>query len=131
MDLDATLNSHPIVQPVDHPDQITELFDKITYHKGASVLRMLENFMGPENFRLGIKRFLQKYSYQTAVTAQLWTELESVVDLNVTRIMDTYVSSIAIQLSFLKSKVTSNKITSYFHKGLMCQNGEIELYTSN
>ena len=113
MDLDATLNSHPIVQPVDHPDQITELFDKITYHKGASVLRMLENFMGPENFRLGIKRFLQKYSYQTAVTAQLWTELESVVDLNVTRIMDTYVSS--IQLSFLKSKVTSNKIVNNHH----------------
>ena len=74
---------------MDHPDQITELFDTITYRKGASVLRMLENFMGPEEFRIGIKRFLEKYKYGNAVTSQLWTELEGISDLNVTRIMDT------------------------------------------
>ena len=34
MDLDATINSHPIVQAVDHPDQITEIFDTISYSKG-------------------------------------------------------------------------------------------------
>jgi len=39
MDLDATLNSHPIIQTVEHPDQITEIFDSIAYSKGASVLR--------------------------------------------------------------------------------------------
>ena len=48
LDLDATVNSHPIVQPVTHPDQITEIFDTISYAKGASVLRMLEQFMGEE-----------------------------------------------------------------------------------
>lgn len=58
---DATVNSHPIVQPVEHPDQITEIFDTISYSKGASVLRMLEDFMGPEFFRIGVTRFLQKY----------------------------------------------------------------------
>ena len=51
MDLDSTINSHPIVQEVNHPDQITEIFDTISYAKGASVLRMLEQFMGPEEFR--------------------------------------------------------------------------------
>ena len=74
---------------MDHPDQITEIFDAITYRKGASVLRMLEDFMGPEKFRLGVKRFLEKFKYGNAVTSQLWTELEGVSDLNVTRIMDT------------------------------------------
>ena len=39
MDLDATINSHPIIQPVEHPDQITEIFDTISYSKGAAVLR--------------------------------------------------------------------------------------------
>jgi glutamyl aminopeptidase len=33
MALDAQLSSHPIIQPVAHPDQITELFDTITYSK--------------------------------------------------------------------------------------------------
>jgi glutamyl aminopeptidase len=92
MDLDATINSHPIVQPVNHPDQITEIFDSISYSKGASVLRMLESFMGPEEFRIGIKRFLEKYKYDNAVTADLWLDLEAVSSkqLNITRIMDTW-----------------------------------------
>ena len=92
MSLDATLNSHPIIQSVDNPDQITELFDSITYSKGASVLRMLEDFMGGEEFRIGIKRFLEKYKYGNAITGDLWRVLETVSSkrLNVTHIMDTW-----------------------------------------
>lgn len=33
MDFDATLASHPIVQTVATPDQITEIFDSISYNK--------------------------------------------------------------------------------------------------
>jgi len=97
MNLDATINSHPIVQAVDHPDQITEIFDAISYSKGASVIRMLEDFMGAEKFRIGVKRFLKKYSYKNAVTADLWRELTKVSgqfgikgQLNITSIMDTW-----------------------------------------
>ena len=92
MDLDATVNSHPIVQEVSHPNQITELFDRISYAKGASVLRMLENFMGAEEFRQGIHNFLDKYKYRNAVTKDLWMELESVTTKNlpIAAIMDTW-----------------------------------------
>ena len=60
MALDSTVNSHPIVQEVAHPDQITEIFDTISYAKGASVLRMLEQFMGKELFRKGVHVFLER-----------------------------------------------------------------------
>jgi len=92
MDLDATINSHPIVQAVDHPDQITEIFDAISYSKGASVLRMLEDFMGPEEFRIGVKRFLEKFKYGNAITADLWAQLTGVSSkqLNISKIMDTW-----------------------------------------
>ena len=91
MNLDATINSHPIVQAVDHPDQITEIFDSISYSKGASVLRMLENFMSPDKFRIGIKRFLSKFTYQNAVTSDLWETLSMVSNsLNISKIMDTW-----------------------------------------
>ena len=81
-----------VVQAVEHPDQITEIFDAISYQKGASVLRMLEDFMGAEEFRIGIQRFLKKYKYDNAVTADLWRELSRVSSqqLNITRIMDTW-----------------------------------------
>ena len=74
--LDAKLSSHPIIQTVNHPDEITELFDTISYSKGSSVLMMLENFMGPVNFQKGIQNFLKKYAFANAATPDLWHELE-------------------------------------------------------
>ena len=34
------------------------MFDVLTYQKGAAVLRMLEQYLGPEPFREGIRRYL-------------------------------------------------------------------------
>ncbi|XP_045115492.1 glutamyl aminopeptidase-like isoform X2 [Portunus trituberculatus] len=71
---DALVSSHPIIQTVETPDQINSIFDKIAYNKGASVLRMLEDFMG-ESFQIGINAFLKKFMYANAVTQDLWNEL--------------------------------------------------------
>ena len=42
--LDSTAASHPVVQAVDNPSQINELFDSISYDKGASLIRMVLAF---------------------------------------------------------------------------------------
>lgn len=42
--------------------------------QGASILRMLENFMG-KSFQMGINTFLKKFEYANAVTQDLWNEL--------------------------------------------------------
>ena len=92
---------------VAHPDQITEIFDTISYAKGASVLRMLEQFMGEELFREGVhvflERWVEEYAYQrvyvsprfkydNAVTNDLWTALAEVAEgrLDIKGIMDTW-----------------------------------------
>ncbi|XP_026732287.1 glutamyl aminopeptidase-like isoform X1 [Trichoplusia ni] len=92
---DVKLSSHPIVQTVATPDQITAIFDSISYNKGASILRMLENFIGPENFRLGVSDYLKKYKFGNTVTQDLLSCLEPYFkqkypDLNLTYIMDTW-----------------------------------------
>ncbi|KAG0694651.1 Glutamyl aminopeptidase [Chionoecetes opilio] len=114
MALDGQLTSHPIVQPVNHPDEITEIFDTISYSKGASVLRMLEDFLGPEVFREGVSRFLQRYKYRNAVTNNLWDELEAAVPgkgLNVTSVMDTWTRQMGLPvLSVSKSPTDVNKL---------------------
>lgn len=78
MALDSTPASHPIVQTAENPDQITELFDSITYDKGASVIRMLEDFVGSDVFSLGVSNYLKRFKYQNAVTEDLLHELEQV-----------------------------------------------------
>src|SRR4051812_31481899 len=74
--LDARLSSHPIVQAVSHPNQITKLFDTMYYNKGATVIRMLEDFLGPPVFRKGVSSFLQQFSFKNAVTKDLWDSLQ-------------------------------------------------------
>ncbi|XP_066980516.1 glutamyl aminopeptidase-like [Macrobrachium rosenbergii] len=113
MVLDSQLSSHPIVQAVNHPDEITEIFDSISYSKGASVLRMLEDFLGPEVFRVGVSNFLRKFKYDNAVTKDLWTELENISSgrLDISNIMDTWTRQMGYPvLSVKRSAVDSNKI---------------------
>lgn len=82
MNRDATLATHPIVQVVESPDQITELFDSITYSKGASIIRMLANYIGEDKFATGVTNYLNKYKYRNAVTDDFLTEMEKVDDVN-------------------------------------------------
>ncbi|KAG0416560.1 hypothetical protein HPB47_006321 [Ixodes persulcatus] len=96
MDLDSTTTSHPVVQSVSHPDEITEIFDTISYNKGASVLRMLENFLGPTIFQKGVSSFLTHHQFGNAKTSELWDELSMAAGgffrggHNVSTIMDTW-----------------------------------------
>ena len=65
---DLTIFHSPIVVGVDSPDEINSVFDTIAYSKGASVIRMMENFLGETDFRKGLTNFLTKYSFENAIT---------------------------------------------------------------
>lgn len=89
---DAKLSTHPIIQTVNNPDEITAIFDEISYKKGSSVIRMMENFVGAENFYSGITTYLNKFIYDNAETADLFSILQDNVgkEINVMAIMDTW-----------------------------------------
>ena len=73
--LDGLRSSHPIEVPVRDPAEIREIFDDISYAKGASVLRMLEQFLGEASFRRGIRNYLKAHAYGNARTEDLWRAL--------------------------------------------------------
>ena len=81
--LDALKNSHPIEVDVGHPSEVDEIFDSISYNKGASVIRMLYDWIGDGAFKTGMHNYLTKYSYGNTETPQLWAELESASSLPV------------------------------------------------
>ena len=78
-DLDALDNTHPIEVEVHHPREIDEIFDAISYQKGASVIRMLHEYLGEADFKKGLHDYLTKHSYGNAATADLWEALEQAV----------------------------------------------------
>ncbi len=67
------------------------MFDVLTYEKGAAVLRMLEQYLGADTFRDGIRRYLQAHQYANTETTDLWDAIEAVTDEPVRRIMDTWI----------------------------------------
>ena len=91
LSLDALDSSHPIEQEVNNPAEIDQLFDAISYSKGASVLRMLEDFLGEEAFRDGLRIYLTRHEYSNARTRDLWDALGEASGHPVTAIMDTWV----------------------------------------
>ncbi|XP_055614924.1 aminopeptidase A isoform X1 [Toxorhynchites rutilus septentrionalis] len=93
LSLDATIGSHPIVVKVESPNQITEIFDTITYSKGASVIRMLEDFVGVDVFKQGVTAYLNELKYSNGVSDDLMKELDKLFnepDVTVARVMDTF-----------------------------------------
>jgi puromycin-sensitive aminopeptidase len=85
--LDAFKNTHPVEVEVHHPNEISEIFDAISYSKGASIIRMLAGFLGEEKFRQGLRLYLKTHSYKNASTEHLWRAFEDVSKLSVGKIM--------------------------------------------
>jgi puromycin-sensitive aminopeptidase len=90
MALDGLRHTHPIEAEVKTPHDINELFDAISYSKGASIIRMLEQFLGEETFRRGLVHYLSKHEYGNARTEDLWASLAEVSGQPVKTIMDTW-----------------------------------------
>ncbi len=85
--LDALQTSHPVEIEVHHPDEISEIFDQISYAKGSVILRMLAEFLGAKKFRDGLRHYLKKHAYKNTVTNDLWKSLEIVSKKPVRKIM--------------------------------------------
>jgi len=90
-DTDALGSSRPIEYPVVSPADAEGMFDILTYEKGAAVVRMLEQYLGPEEFRAGIRHYLSTHEYGCTETTDLWDAIESATGQPVRRIMDSWI----------------------------------------
>ncbi len=72
---DSLKSTHPIEVDIKDPKEIEEVFDNISYGKGGSVLRMIDEYLGHETFRKGVSEYLSKYKYENAASEDLWFSL--------------------------------------------------------
>lgn len=86
LELDCLKNSHPIEVPVGHPSEIDEIFDEISYAKGASVIRMLHHYIGDADFRKGMNIYLTRHQYKNTKTEDLWAALSEASSKPVARV---------------------------------------------
>ena len=74
---DALSTTHPIQQPVVSETDAERAFDEITYNKGQAFIRMLENSLGHDAFRDGLRQYMRTHAYGNATTADLWAALDA------------------------------------------------------
>lgn len=88
---DSLASTRPVEYPVRSPEDAEGMFDVLTYQKGASVLRMLEQYLGTEGFQAGIRLYLTARQFGNAETTDLWDAIEEATGEPVRRIMDAWI----------------------------------------
>ena len=106
--LDGLENSHPIEQEVNNPGEIGQLFDAISYSKGASLLRMIESFIGADIFRKGISNYLMKNAFSNATTKDLWVALSEASGKPISEIMESWTNQTGYPWINANIKLDSN-----------------------
>ncbi|MDP1818401.1 MAG: M1 family metallopeptidase [Acidimicrobiales bacterium] len=90
-DTDALEATRPIEYPVVSPADAEGMFDVLTYEKGAAVVRMLEQYLGEDLFRAGIRHYMTTHAYGNTETTDLWDAIEMASGEPVRRIMDSWI----------------------------------------
>jgi len=89
--VDGLRSTRPIEYPVQAPKDADAMFDVLTYEKGASVLRMLEQHIGPTVFRDGVRDYLHAHAYGNADTNDLWVSLGKIAKQPVPELMNGWI----------------------------------------
>jgi len=90
-EVDALASTRPVEFEVRSPDDSEGMFDVLTYQKGGALLRMLEQYLGPEAFRRGVSHYLERHAYASTETSDLWDALEAITSAPVRRLMDSWI----------------------------------------
>ena len=89
--LDTLASTRAVRTRVETPAEINEVFDPIAYEKTASVLAMIESYVGPADFRRGVSSYLKRFAYGNAAGEDFWTEMRRVTGKPVDAVMRSFV----------------------------------------
>ncbi len=86
MSVDAVASTHPVVQKIETVEQASQAFDSITYSKGSAVINMLENHVGADVWRDGVRRYMKKHAYSNTRSDDLWEAIGAAASQPITAI---------------------------------------------
>lgn len=87
-----------------HPSEVDEIFDAISYSKGASVIRMLHDYIGDKDFKKGMNMYLTKFQQKNAATEDLWECLESASGKPIAAVMNTWTKQMGFPLIYVEAE---------------------------
>lgn len=103
MRLDSLRSSHPIQVPIHRAEEVEEVFDAISYCKGASVIKMAHAYLGAEAFRTGLCAYMQQHKYSNTETTDLWAAWSAASGRKVDELMASWTEQMGYPLVTVKS----------------------------
>lgn len=104
LEVDQYQATHPIEVAVNHPSEVQEIFDDLSYNKGSAVVNMLYHSLGHETFRKGLSEWLEKCKNSNSTTNELWGCLAAASGQPVAEMMTSWTQ----QMGFPVLEVTSS-----------------------
>lgn len=104
--LDSLRSSHPIQVPIGHAEEVEQVFDAISYCKGACVVRMLFAVLGKDNFQKGLQIYMDRHKYSNTETFDLWNAWGEASGLPINAMMASWTE----QMGYPVVKVTKESI---------------------
>ena len=98
LQLDSLKSSHPVQVPIYHAEEVEQVFDAISYSKGATVVQMVEAILGETNFQEGLQLYMQRYQYKNTTTDDLWGAWQEVSGQPITEIMNNWTKQMGYPL---------------------------------
>jgi puromycin-sensitive aminopeptidase len=92
-DTDSLTSTRSIEYPVHSPEDCEGMFDVLTYNKGGAILRMLQQYLGEDRFRDGVRLYLDRHRFANTETGDLWDAIEEAIggDEPVRELMDSWI----------------------------------------
>jgi aminopeptidase N len=110
---DSITSVRPIRANAETPAEIETLFDGIAYGKAASVLRMVEAYVGPDVFRRGGNAYLGKHAYGNATAEDFWNQMTATSGKPVDQIMTGFTQLPGAPLISVKSSCSQKKLGKF------------------
>jgi aminopeptidase N len=107
IELDSVASTHPIVQNISTVEQIVQAFDSITYRKGEAVITMLEDYVGEDAWRRGVRDYMATYRLKNTVTDNLWGKVEQAAGKPITAIAHDFTLQPGVPLIRVENAVCS------------------------
>ncbi|HJV00427.1 MAG TPA: M1 family metallopeptidase [Burkholderiaceae bacterium] len=109
---DALSTTHPIVTHIETVEQANQAFDGITYQKGESVIRMLENYVGEDAWRAGVRDYMRRHAHGNTVSDDLWRAIETAAHKPVRAIAHDFTLQPGVPLIRVQDAVCRNGSTT-------------------
>ncbi|XP_078667329.1 thyrotropin-releasing hormone-degrading ectoenzyme-like [Branchiostoma floridae x Branchiostoma belcheri] len=116
--VDSSSLSHPLQLTVTGPQDVTRVYDQLSYKKqGSSLMRMLNTVLGTA-FTKGILKYLQKYKYANAGQDDFWACLTEAAqedgrtDVQVKEVMDTWTLQMGFPVVTVTRDYSNGRVTA-------------------